>query len=147
MKNHPYLLARYYRALFHGAIFPDYDREPTPGMKNFQGFRRLLTAFETSKNLKPFGGSRRGLSVHAHAMTMKEYWKRRYRLPIIIGQTIRERRGQIPIRVAAARCGMNPSAWGRIENGKGNPTADTLYRMADALGGELSVLIFEIKGK
>ncbi len=56
---------------------------------------------------------------------------------------IREERG-LSLRQAAGRAGLNSEALSRLENGKNpNPTLDTLYRYAAAVGARLSLTIQE----
>lgn len=61
-------------------------------------------------------------------------------------KSIREQRG-LSLRQAAGRAGINAEVLSRLENGKNsNPTLDTLYRYAAALGVRLTLGVQEPPG-
>ncbi len=136
-KGQPYLKARYWRALAHGAKLS--GGEPTAGMKGAAVNRELLTAEEARLKLLPFGGSRGGLSVQRHSQAEARFWKKRYQMVRKIGDRIRELRGDSLLRELATGCYMAESCVSALELGGGNPTVSTLLRVAEALGVELVV--------
>lgn len=63
-----------------------------------------------------------------------------------IGQQIRERRKDLKINQAklAQLSGIGLNSLSRLESGKGNPTLESLQKIAEVLGFELK---FVVKGK
>jgi transcriptional regulator with XRE-family HTH domain len=59
----------------------------------------------------------------------------------VIGERVRELRGTVSVLELARRSGVARGTIAALESGSGNPTVDTLYALADALGVPLSALL------
>lgn len=61
-----------------------------------------------------------------------------------VGANVRRARTQAGLvqRAVAASSGVDVSSLSKIENGQGNPTLDTLERLAEAIGTDPAALLF-----
>jgi len=65
------------------------------------------------------------------------------------GEALRERRqaNRISVRALASQVGVSPSLVSQIENGKVNPSVDTLVALVTALGLSLDELFLDVPAK
>src|ERR1044071_5292058 len=65
------------------------------------------------------------------------------------GEALRERRrgNGISVRALASQVGVSPSLVSQIENGKVNPSVDTLVALVTALGLSLDALFLDVPAK
>jgi DNA-binding XRE family transcriptional regulator len=57
------------------------------------------------------------------------------------GQAIRAKRGSLPRWEIASRCGLSPETIGRYERGEGGPSLADAFKIAAALGCQVSELL------
>jgi transcriptional regulator with XRE-family HTH domain len=60
---------------------------------------------------------------------------------MLVGERMRELRGGMSVLELSRRSGVARNTIAALESGSGNPTVDTLYALADALGVPLSALL------